>query len=106
MPPLTVFYGPAYAIESRSETVSKSRLVAELIEAGKAGEVRLEAPRPATRKELEAIHAPDYVRSVFEDKQSFLEVGPWSQPLLDSILASTGGMRDAVKEALTTCAHW
>jgi acetoin utilization deacetylase AcuC-like enzyme len=74
--------------------------VARMIEAGKAGEVWLEAPKLATRKELELIHTPEHVRSTFEDKGAFLEVGPWSQPLLDSILASTGGMRDAVKEAL------
>lgn len=99
-PPLTVFYSPAYAIESKSETVTKSRLVAGMIEAGQAGEVWLEAPKPATRRELGLIHDPEYVRRTFEDKRGFLEVGPWSQPLLDSILASTGGMRDAVKEAL------
>jgi acetoin utilization deacetylase AcuC-like enzyme len=82
------------------ETVSKSKLVAGLIEAGEAGEVCLEAPKLATRKELELIHTSEHVRSTFEDKGAFLEVGPWSQPLVDSILASTGGMRDAVKEAL------
>ena len=99
-PPLTVFYSPTYVVEGKTETVTKSKLVAEMIEAGKAGEVWLEAPKLATRKELELIHTPEHVRSTFEDKGSFLEVGPWSQPLLDSILASTGGMRDAVKEAL------
>jgi acetoin utilization deacetylase AcuC-like enzyme len=99
-PPLTVFYSPAYAVEGKIETVTKSKLIAGLIEAGKAGEVWLEAPKFATRKELELIHSPEHVRSTFEDKHSFLEVGAWSQPLLDSILASTGGMRDAVKEAL------
>lgn len=100
MPPLTVYYSPAYVVEGKTETVTKARLVAELIEAGKAGEVWLEAPKLATRKELELIHSAEHVRSTFEDKHSFLEVGAWSQPLLDSILASTGGMRDAVKEAL------
>ena len=99
-PPLTVYYSPAYVVEGKSETVTKSKLVAEMIEAGNAGEVWLEAPKLATRQELESIHTSEHVRSTFEDKGSFLEVGPWSQPLLDSILASTGGMRDAVKEAL------
>jgi len=99
-PPLTVFYSPAYVVEGKIETVTKAKLIAGMIEAGKAGEVWLEAPKFATRKELELVHSPEYVRSTFEDKQSFLEVGAWSQPLLDSILASTGGMRDAVKEAL------
>jgi acetoin utilization deacetylase AcuC-like enzyme len=99
-PPLTVFYSPAYVVEGKTETVTKSKLVAGMIEAGKAGEVWLEAPKFATRQELELIHTAEHVRSTFEDKGSFLEVGAWSQPLLDSILASTGGMRDAVREAL------
>ena len=99
-PPLTVYYSPAYVVEGKTETVTKARLVAEMIEAGQAGEVWLEAPKLATRKELLLIHSPEHVRSTFEDKGSFLEVGPWSPPLLESILASTGGMRDAVKEAL------
>jgi hypothetical protein len=48
-PPLTVYYSPAYAVDGKMETVSKSKLVAGLIEAGEAGEVWLEAPKPATR---------------------------------------------------------
>lgn len=99
-PPLTVFYSPAYAVEGRMETVTKSKLVAELIEQGQAGEVRLAAPKPVTRRELGLIHSAEHIRRTFEDRQGFLEAGPWSQDLLDSILASTGGMRDAVKEAL------
>ena len=98
--PLVVFYSSAYVVKGKSETVTKSGVVAELIAAGQAGAVQLRAPKPVTRKELEAIHAPAYVRSTFEEKESFLEVGPWSQELLGSILASTGGMRDAVNEAL------
>lgn len=98
--PLTVFYSPAYVVESRMETVTKAKLVADLIESGRAGDVQLRAPRPVTREELGAVHDPDYVHATFENKGAFLEVGAWSQPLLDSLLASTGGMRDAVKEAL------
>ena len=98
--PLTIFYSPNYVVEGKSETVTKAKLVAGLIEAGRAGDVRLQAPKLATRKELESIHDAEHVRSTFEDTGSFLEVGAWSLPLLNSILASTGGMRDAVKEAL------
>lgn len=97
---LTIFYSPNYVVEGKSETVTKAKLVAGLIEAGRAGDVRLQAPKLATRKELESIHDVEHVRSTFEDTGSFLEVGAWSLPLLNSILASTGGMRDAVKEAL------
>ena len=55
-PPLTVYYSPTYAVDGKIETVSKSKLVAALIEAGEAGEVWLEAPKLATRQELELIH--------------------------------------------------
>lgn len=48
--PLTVFYSSAYVVEGKTETVTKARLVAEMIEKGEAGEVRLVAPRLATRK--------------------------------------------------------
>jgi len=48
-PPLTVFYSPAYAVDGKMETGSKSKLVAGLIESGAAGEVWREAPKPATR---------------------------------------------------------
>lgn len=99
-PPLTVFYAPAYVVPGGMETTTKSGIVAGFIEAGRAGDVRLRAPKSATRAELELIHTPEHVRSTFEDKRSSLEAGAWSQPLLDSILASTGGMRDAVEEAL------
>jgi len=36
-PPLTVYYSPAYVVEGKTETVTKAKLVAEMIEAGKAG---------------------------------------------------------------------
>ena len=98
--PLTVFYSPAYVVEGRMETVTKARLVAERLEAGAAGAVVLRAPCPADRRELATVHTAEHIRSTFEDEGAFLEVGPWSRPLLDSILASTGGMRDAVGVAL------
>jgi acetoin utilization deacetylase AcuC-like enzyme len=97
---LTVFFASSYVVPGGIETTTKSGIVAQMIEEGSAGDVRLRAPKPATRTELERIHTPEHVRSTFEDKRSRLEVGLWSQASLDSILASTGGMRDAVKEAL------
>ena len=98
--PLTVFYSAAYAVPGTADTVSKSALVAEMIDAGEAGAVHLVAPQPATREELGLIHSAEHVRRTFEDKTGRLEVGPWSQAPLDSILASTGGMRDAIRCAL------
>ncbi len=97
---MTVFYGPDYVVAGGMDTVAKAGLVADLIAAGRAGQVRLQAPMPVTAEELESVHDSAYVAATLGGKSGGLEVGHWSRPLLDSLLASTGGMRDAVKAAL------
>ena len=99
IPPI-VYYSSTYAVQSNLETVSKSRLVAKLINEHLADRVQLKAPQSAKRAELELIHSREYVTESFEDHEQALASGPWSKELLDSILASTGGMRDAVKSAI------
>ena len=96
-----MFYSDNYVVKGLSETVTKSGIVAARIRAGAAGNVRLVAPSPATREEQAAVHTEERLRSLF-DERGYLEVGDWSKPLFASILASTGGMRDAVNEALRT----
>ena len=98
--PLIVYYSAAYAVRGSLETVTKSRHVADFIKAGLAGDVTLQAPRPVTREELQLIHSEAYITKTFENKKARLASGPWSQALLASILASTGGMRDAVGAAM------
>lgn len=97
---LPVAYGPEYALDQGAETVTKSRLLAGMIQAGEAGEVLLFKPKPATVEELRSIHMAEYVDSVLNGTLSYMEFGPWSPEGVASVLASTGGMRDAVKEAL------
>jgi acetoin utilization deacetylase AcuC-like enzyme len=98
--PLRVFYSDDYAVDEKLETVSKSKLLAKMITDGKAPGVELVAPKLATEEELLRIHSPAYVKSVLTGELKYLAAGFWSKELLTSILATTGGMRDAVIEAL------
>lgn len=98
--PLPVAYGADYALHTGLETVTKSRLVAEMIMAGEAGDVHLFPPQPATAAELRSIHDARYVDSILDGTADYAEFGRWSKEGLASVLATTGGMRDAVSEAL------
>jgi acetoin utilization deacetylase AcuC-like enzyme len=97
--PLRIFYSDDYAVDERLETVSKSKLLAEMITAGAVPGVELVAPKLATKAELLRIHSLEYVHNVLTGGLKYLAAGFWSKELLQSILATTGGMRDAVFEA-------
>ena len=98
--PLRVFYSEDYAVGEGLETVTKSKLLAEMIKEGRVPRVELIAPKLATEEELMLIHSADYVDGVMSGKLKNLAAGVWSKKLLKSILATTGGMRDATNEAL------
>ena len=98
--PLRVFYSEDYAVGEGLETVTKSKLLAKMITDGKVSGVELVAPKLATEKELLLIHSSDYVEGVMSGELKNLAAGVWSKKLLKSILATTGGMRDATIEAL------
>ena len=95
-----VFYSPAYVVDASLETVSKAAHVAELVR--QIAGVELVAPAPATRAELLRVHDAAYVDAILNGTQSHTAAGDWSPALRDSVLASTGGMRSAVGEALHT----
>jgi len=97
---MKIFYSPEYAIDSDLETVSKSRLIARMLEGGRIPGTEVIPSKPVTRKELLQIHDAPYVDSVLSGSIGRLAAGDWSPELLRSILFSTGGMRDAVHEAL------
>jgi len=98
--PLRVFYSDEYAVGEGLETVTKSKLLAEMIKEGRVPRVELVAPKIATEEELEAIHSREYVASVLSGAIESIAAGTWSKKLVKSILATTGGMRDATNEAL------
>jgi len=98
--PLRVFYSDDYAVGEGLETVTKSKLLAEMIKEGRVPRVELVAPKLATEEELMLIHSPDYVDDVLSGKKKNIAAGMSSKKLIKSILATTGGMRDATNEAL------
>jgi acetoin utilization deacetylase AcuC-like enzyme len=99
-PSVNIYYSQEYALATGLETVTKSAEVAAAIVADPALAVRLVAPAPATREELRAVHEDRYLRTVFAAGPGELPTGPRTPALRRSLLASTGGMRDAVAEAL------
>ena len=98
--PLRVFYSDDYAVGEGLETVTKSKLLAEMIKEGRVPRVELVAPKIATEEELMLVHSPDYVDDVLSGKKKNIAAGMSSKKLIKSILATTGGMRDATNEAL------
>ena len=98
--PLRVFYSDDYAVGEGLETVTKSKLLAEMIKEGRVPRVELVSPKLATDEELMLVHSPDYVDDVLSGKKKNIAAGMSSKKLIKSILATTGGMRDATNEAL------
>jgi acetoin utilization deacetylase AcuC-like enzyme len=98
--PLRVFYSEDYTMGEGLETVTKSKLLAKMITEGRVPRVELIAPKLATEEELMLIHSPDYVDDVLSGKKKNIAAGMSSKKLIKSILATTGGMRDATNEAL------
>jgi len=85
-----IYYDDDYVLESGIETRTKAKPIAELIISEGVSGVELRSPRKATRQELEEVHSPEYLDSLWNG----------AQDLLQSLLASTGGVLDAVDQAL------
>ena len=119
--PLRVFYSEDYAVGEGLETVTKSKLLAKMITDGKMSGVELVAPKLATEEELLLIHSPEYVGRVLNGETQVGDgrghvgkLARWQgvvsgrdavaplpiNKLVRSVLATTGGMRDATNEAL------
>jgi len=89
-PSTKIFYDDDYVLESGIETRTKAKPIAKLIRSENIPGVELRSPRKATREELEEVHSPEYLDSLWNGVQD----------LLRSLLASTGGVLDAVDQAL------
>lgn len=89
-PSTKIFYDDDYVLESGRETRTKAKPIAKLIVSEGVPGVELCSPRKATRAELEEVHSPEYLDSLWNGVQD----------LLRSLLASTGGVLDAVDQAL------
>ena len=85
-----IFYDNDYVLESGIETRTKAKPIADIIIAEELSGVELCSPRKATRQELEEVHSPEYLDCLWNGDQD----------LLLSLLASTGGVLEAVDQAL------
>ena len=99
---MKLFYDKTYSPSNATfDTHAKAQLVAE--RAGEIPGVVLTSPQPATIEELKEIHHARYVKAVMTGAPVDLANSngfQWSPDLRDSVLASTGGVRDAVIAAL------
>jgi len=85
-----IFYNDDYVLDSGRETRTKAKPIVKLIVSEGVPGVELCSPRKATRQELEEVHSPEYLDSLWNGNQD----------LLRSLLASTGGVLEAVDQAL------
>ena len=85
-----IFYDNDYVLESGIETRTKAKPITDIIIDEELSGVELCSPRKATRQELEEVHSPEYLDSLWNGDQD----------LMRSLLASTGGVLDAVDQAL------
>lgn len=89
-PRTKIFYDDDYVLDSGIETRTKAKPIAKLIVSEGIPGVEVCSPRKATRAELEEVHSSEYLDSLWNGVQD----------LLRSLLASTGGVLDAVDQAL------
>jgi acetoin utilization deacetylase AcuC-like enzyme len=96
-----VSFDPSYAVPDATrerasdwsvtlDTITKSAEVARLIGEQLSERVRLVSPRPVTPETLALVHDPTYIARILTEKPE----------IVPSLLASTGGVLDAVDAAL------
>ena len=99
---MKLFYDKTYSPSNATfDTHAKAQLVAK--RAGEIPGVVLTSPQPVTIEELKDIHHARYVKAVMTGTPADLASSngfEWSPDLRDSVLVSTGGVRDAVIAAL------
>jgi len=83
---LPIYWNPDYVLDHGVETRTKSGPLAEILAGGEVRCVEIRSPLAATRDELLAIHDPKYLDQIMNGDAD----------LARSILASTGGVRDAL----------
>ena len=87
---LPIYWSPDYVLDSGVETRTKSGPLAKILNSGEVPGVEIIAPQPASREELLVIHGERYIDHFIGDDPK----------LALSILASTGGVRDALDAML------
>ena len=83
---LPIYWSSDYVLDSGVETRTKSGPLAKILASGEVPGIEILSPRAAIRDELLAIHDPEYLDQIINGDTD----------LARSILASTGGVRDAL----------
>ena len=83
---LPIYWSSDYVLDHGVETRTKSGPLARILASGEVPGTEIRSPLPATRDELLAIHDPKYLDQIINGDAD----------LARSILASTGGVRDAL----------
>ena len=83
---LPIYWNPDYVLDHGVETRTKSGPLAKILASGEVPGIEILSPLPATRNELLQIHDPEYLDQIIKGDAD----------LARSILASTGGVRDAL----------
>ena len=83
---LPIYWNSDYVLDHGVETRTKSGPLAKILASGEVPGIEIRSPRAATRDELLAIHDPKYLDQIINGDAD----------LARSILASTGGVRDAL----------
>lgn len=98
-----VFFGDDYlAAETHFDTTRKSGLLATDLRHRPVGKVRVLAPGPAGRADVEQVHDPGYVDAVLTGQPRRLAESSgleWDPGLATAVLASTGGCMAAATSA-------
>jgi acetoin utilization deacetylase AcuC-like enzyme len=89
--PVPSAFSESYFSNTRTPSMRKLPLVAK--RAAEAGFAALVEPQPATRNDLDRIHAPTYVHSILTGKGPLSQCafGYWSEDYRDGVLAINGG---------------
>lgn len=105
---MKLYYSDDYVAAGHDfDTTRKARRVATALRKAPIPGVELVEPAPVTRKELLCAHTPEYVDCVLngggypnKPRRHRTNSFPWSPELVTAVLASTGGVLDAVAAAL------
>jgi acetoin utilization deacetylase AcuC-like enzyme len=98
-----IYFDSTYVVSGGGrETVRKADEVAKRI-IDQFPEIKLVSPAPATKEQLLLAHTPEYVEAFFTGEPYHVAsaaLGEWSEELVASVLASTGGVIAAALTAL------
>jgi acetoin utilization deacetylase AcuC-like enzyme len=108
MSTLPVFYSPKYLYAKiTSDTTTKAAAVAASLEVQPIKYVQVREPsRAITASEIALVHSPEYAKAIVTGSNRALAdsngLCSWTPEFASSRLWATGGVRDAVLEALRT----